>query len=61
MLFRGRRHRSLSEVARKITGNRWSGPLFFGLVKSIEPKAAKTFGRAKADGLALMSAEHIPR
>jgi len=31
VLFRGRRHRSLSEVARKITGNRWSGPLFFGL------------------------------
>jgi DUF2924 family protein len=29
--FRGKRHRSLSEVARKITGNRWSGPLFFGL------------------------------
>ncbi len=29
--FRGERHRSLSEVARKITGNRWSGPLFFGL------------------------------
>ena len=31
VLFRGKRHRSLSEVARKITGNRWSGPLFFGL------------------------------
>jgi hypothetical protein len=31
VLFRGTRHRSLSEVARKITGNRWSGPLFFGL------------------------------
>ena len=24
-------YRSLSEVARKITGTRWSGPLFFGL------------------------------
>jgi hypothetical protein len=30
-LFRGKRHRSLSEVARVITGSRWSGPLFFGL------------------------------
>jgi hypothetical protein len=29
--FGGERYRSLSEVARKITGNRWSGPLFFGL------------------------------
>src|SRR5271163_1980957 len=29
--FDGRRYRSLSEVARKITGSRRSGPLFFGL------------------------------
>ena len=29
--FRNQRYRSLSEVARVITGNRWSGPLFFGL------------------------------
>jgi hypothetical protein len=32
--FRGRRYRSLSEVAREITGTRWSGPLFFGLKRS---------------------------
>jgi len=31
VLFRGKRHRSLSEVARAITGSRWSGPRFFGL------------------------------
>lgn len=31
VLFRGKRHRSLSEVARLITGSRWSGPTFFGL------------------------------
>ncbi len=29
--FRGERYRSLSKVAHKITGSRWSGPLFFGL------------------------------
>ena len=29
--FRGKRYRSLSQVARMITGSRWSGPLFFGL------------------------------
>ena len=29
--FGNKRYRSLSEVARKITGSRWSGPLFFGL------------------------------
>ena len=31
VLLRGTRYRSLSEVARKITGARWSGPRFFGL------------------------------
>ncbi|MBI4031352.1 MAG: DUF2924 domain-containing protein [Proteobacteria bacterium] len=31
VLFQGRKYRSLSEVARAITGARWSGPLFFGL------------------------------
>jgi hypothetical protein len=29
--FRGKRYRSLSEVAREITSSRWSGPRFFGL------------------------------
>ena len=31
-LWRGERHRSLSAIARAITGTRWSGPRFFGLV-----------------------------
>jgi Protein of unknown function (DUF2924) len=31
VVYRGRRHKSLSEVARAITGTRWSGPLFFGI------------------------------
>ena len=31
LLYRGKLFRSLSEVAREITGTRWSGPLFFGL------------------------------
>ena len=29
--FNGKRYGSLSEVAREITGSRWSGPRFFGL------------------------------
>ena len=29
--YRGNRYDSLSEIARFITGSRWSGPLFFGL------------------------------
>ena len=35
VLLRGARYRSLSEVARKITGTRWSGPRFFGLRASV--------------------------
>ena len=33
----GRRYRSLSAVARAITGTPWSGPLFFGLRKTSSP------------------------
>jgi len=29
--YESRRYRSLSEIARHITGTQWSGPLFFGL------------------------------
>jgi len=29
--YRGVRYESLSEIARRITGTKWSGPLFFGL------------------------------
>jgi|SRR5215469_2289274 len=31
VVYHGKRYGSLSEVARLITGARWSGPLFFGL------------------------------
>ena len=33
--WNGRQWRSLSEVARAITGTRWSGPAFFGLKKRV--------------------------
>ena len=33
--WNGRDWRSLSEVARAITGTRWSGPAFFGLKRKI--------------------------
>jgi len=29
--YEGRRYRSLSAIAREITGTRWNGPAFFGL------------------------------
>ena len=36
IMFQKKQYKSLSEVARKITGSRWSGPLFFGLKSSQE-------------------------
>ncbi len=36
--YRGARYESLSEIARLITGTRWSGPLFFGLKSSRDPR-----------------------
>lgn len=38
--YQGRRYGSLSEIARQITGTRWSGPLFFGLKKTAKSQAA---------------------
>ena len=34
LLYRGETYRSLSEIARAITGARWSGPAFFGLKRA---------------------------
>ena len=34
LLYRGETYRSLSEIARTITGARWSGPAFFGLKRA---------------------------
>jgi hypothetical protein len=39
-MFDGQKYRSLSEIARAITGTRWSGPAFFGLRKRRSEGAA---------------------
>ncbi len=36
-IWKGDRHRSLSAIARAITGARWSGPRFFGLTSGDSP------------------------
>jgi len=36
VLFQGKQYKSLSEVARIITGVKWSGPLFFGLKRKAQ-------------------------
>jgi DUF2924 family protein len=41
VLYKRRRYRSLSEVARLITGSRWSGPLFFGLRRGPQEEASR--------------------
>jgi hypothetical protein len=37
--FDGRSYRSLSQIARHITGTQWSGPLFFGLKSKVSAHA----------------------
>ena len=48
-LWRNRTYRTLSAVAGAITGTKWSGPKFFGLVPST-PRRRGTDVRARADG-----------
>lgn len=40
VLFKGKQYKSLSKVARLITGTAWSGPLFFGLKKPAKGKSS---------------------
>ena len=42
ILFRSQRYKSLSAVARLITGARWSGPLFFGLKSAAQEQTHGT-------------------
>ena len=42
-VYRDREYRSLSAIARDITGTRWSGPAFFGL-KETATRASATHG-----------------
>jgi hypothetical protein len=42
--YRGVRYRSLSEIARIITGTRWSGPAFFGIKTATSKKGGARRG-----------------
>ena len=44
LVYRGQRYRSLSEIARRITDTRWSGPLFFGVRSSIKGRRVQRKG-----------------
>lgn len=43
--YQGQIYRSLSKIAREITGTQWSGPVFFGLAASGRKPAAKQGAR----------------
>ena len=43
--WRGKTYRTLSAVAVAITGTKWSGPKFFGLVSPTEKSAMKPISR----------------
>jgi Protein of unknown function (DUF2924) len=45
--WRGQRYRSLSVVARKITGARWSGPRFFGLRRQLDSCSSARTGHGQ--------------
>jgi hypothetical protein len=50
--YRDRQHQSLSEIARLITGTRWSGPVFFGIKKPerLKEEGADEGGQRKRAG-----------
>jgi hypothetical protein len=52
--YQGQRHRSLTEIARQITGAHWSGPRFFGVV----PKRAKGASARRTRGHAAEAVTH---
>lgn len=53
-VWNGRAWRSLSHIAREITGARWSGPRFFGLKQTMRASAAS---RSKAEAHARDAAD----
>src|SRR5205807_9485298 len=48
--WQGARYRSLSAIARKITGTAWSGPLFFGLKQNRRSSQAPLPVRGMMEG-----------
>lgn len=55
--YRDQTHNTLSEIARLITGTRWSGPVFFGLKKVERSKGGQ---QAKAGRHEIRQGRHVP-
>jgi len=54
--WQGMQYRSLSAIARKITGTAWSGPLFFGLKQN--RSASRRSSQAPLPGCGTMESSH---
>src|SRR5438046_1186809 len=54
--WQGMQYRSLSAIARKITGTAWSGPLFFGLKQN--RSAGRTSSHTPLPGCGTMESSH---
>ena len=48
--YAGERYRSLTEIARRITGSHLSGPRFFGVGPAVTQQLKGRAGKAGADG-----------
>jgi len=48
--YRDKRYRSLTEIAKLITGAHWSGPRFFGLIKRAANPKPEAIATAQAEG-----------
>ncbi len=46
--YRGEHYRSLTQVARRITGAHWSGPRFFGIAQAAKQRRPTAQGEAPA-------------
>lgn len=51
-VFEHRHYRSLTQIARHVTGARWSGPRFFGLVKRNQGGVPSAKGKANGQAVA---------
>lgn len=47
--YRGERYRSLTQIARHITGAHWSGPRFFGIAAATKQRSAAAAGKVSVD------------
>jgi hypothetical protein len=48
--FEGKLYRSLTGIAREITGAAWSGPRFFGLARAASGRNHAPLGKSDWDG-----------